>query len=366
MEYLSSEILTKDGTVTYNTFARTQGLLVTKAKQILYDFYVANKAKLYASFIVIGQPKEKSIKTTCIIKCDSNNVDAVVKDLQRVEAVHVYYVSRYCVENLQLAIVESSNPLDRLSIDNLGIIRNSVKFNPVSRTKTNEPIKSKAVPSSKTTTNDVQKHNAKEPKREKLSSSLSSLYVSRKASANTSSVNSKKQPALKYQSRKVQKVEPKERVIMAEDNNEEDIEMTEVEPKAYKTEVASMKGLFDDLSDFDDTEETIEVAEPIIVEEQTKLEFPSENQEDEKPKPSTETLSEPRNEYPVEYETVTIVNDDGCFETIKKPIESNSNNKPTPVPLSSRVRARSPFTSTANSKRKKGQATLQSFFKPNK
>lgn len=383
MEYLASEVLTKDGIVTYNTLARSQSLLITKAKQILYDFYTANKSDLHASFIVIGQPKtsSSSTKSTSITKCDSTTVDAVVREFEHVEAVHVYYVSRHAIENLQLALVEAAQPLERSEMDKLGIIRNSAKLTPVKVTKNVLNISSRSSINSISNTA-IHKAAVSEPKKEKPKSGLSSLsshYVSRKASASTanaSASNAKKRPmaaltGLKYQSRKLQNTEPKERVIVA-DQVDEDIEMAEVESRSHKTNAAqsaSMKGLFADLSDFDDTEETVEVAEPIVVEEETKLEYPTEepipvSSEPAAPGGDSDKTIESHKDAPVEYETVTIVNDEGFYETIKRPIKSSSTAQSLAPPTDtapSHTRARSP--SSAPSKRKKGQATLMSFFK---
>lgn len=405
VEYLSDSIFQKQDPVTFHTLSRKLKIHHAQAKRALYEFYTANRDKVSANFVVTGVDFEGNTK---IKLCDDSTNDDKLKELfKHVHGVHVYCLKNKSVtiSDAQLAVHERSFPVDYTSLAEYyksGLIQGpklTVKDNSVVRVpvanRSSTPVKKEPSPS------DVKKS---EPKL--VSAGLTSGYVSRKAGATagkkqqptaditsgyvsrktektppvlagTSPAPSSSKTGYQYKSRKAEKNQPKERVVVSSHQDEpEDLEDISV-AKQKKAKSEELQKLFeDDDSDFSDDTEDVIKAEPIVVEhpielhkeegnpqeaEQTELVEPEKNHSEPESEPDHQASAPEQTE--AEPEVESYVDEDGYLVTVNK-------KKKSPVPSSRPVkRASSPLPSTSSKdpkKKRTGQSSLMNFFQSKK
>lgn len=258
VEYLSSALETH--VVTYHSAARELNIHVSRSKEMLFAYYKANKGKLTASFIATGTRGSSTVVKLAKTEADLAELSA---SLDKINTVHVYGVS--LAENsfspAEIALEELQHPTDHAKIDSyheLGLTKGPALVVCGKRTVT--------VPVPKAEPKKVDKEPVKyQLRKEATKPSMISNYVSRKGEKSIPAKREAEKPAYQYKSRKIEKAQPKERVVIS--SMEEEPEAT-VESASKAT--GDVKNLFlDDLSDFSD-DNAPEVDEPIAVEESTE------------------------------------------------------------------------------------------------
>lgn len=279
------------------------------AKRILYDFYKSNKDKLTASFIITG--KDNQGKTFIKLSDNENLLANDMSAYSKINTIHVYcvVVKDSPITSFDISALELKYPIDHENIDQyiknglikgpeLSKVKNIGKSAPVV-IKADSPTVIKAdspkasTPSSSTkpaksatlTSGYVSRKTSNNPSpassTKSTHSTLLSHYVSRKtavAETKNSTKRTKPEPTgYVYQSRKAQKQEPKERVVISNvdddnDNDDDDNKNEKYTQPPSKFTTSELENLFiDDFSDDDTANDTIQdnpEAEPIIIEEE--------------------------------------------------------------------------------------------------
>ncbi|CAH2351315.1 hypothetical protein CLIB1423_03S03488 [[Candida] railenensis] len=408
VEYLTENLFQKQEAVTFHTLSRTLKIHHAQAKKALYEFYIAHKDKLSANFVVTGTNHGGS---TSIKLCDENSVEEILKeDSKGIHGIHIYSLTQkgISISDIQLAVHERSFPVNYENLADLykkGLIQgpkltvqdHSVQAPVIKRE--NVSLKKEPTPS------DLKKSDSKP-----VSTGLTSGYVSRKAgsaaakkqptaditSGYTSRKSEKTPPvrttttsptppptkaAYQYKSRKAEKNQPKERVVVSSHQDEpEDLE-DESSSKKTKANSEELQKLFeDDDSDFSDDTEDVIKNEPIVVEQTADPAEAENNIESERttiPESFNESEAEPnfkdssestesKQTEEEEPEVESYVDEDGYLVTVNKKKKS-----PAPVAKSHPVkRTASPSTSASSTKdtkkKKTGQSSLMSFFNASK
>lgn len=405
VEFLAGQTIQAKQPVTYRVLARELELHVDHAKRVLFEFYKANRDKLTASFIITGT-NESGI----LIKLSASEEDVASdsKAFTTVNTVHIYCVHlKQKVSEEEISAIELKYSVDLTKVDEFvkrGLIEGPKLTIAALAPPIRKPTQSKATPPS------VKKETDKLPETKTPKSSLSSGYVSRKATVTPTSKKQggllsmytsrkgekpvytsrkneekKKEPSVyQYQSRKAEKDEPKERVVISSIDDEVD----EKERKAKESQMKELENLFVD--DFtDDDEESVqdvlpkdapekkaegtsaeEAATPITESETPIAETSAEEslapekvlekaeetpvaEAEETPEEQPETKSLEQSE-PTEE---TVIDEDGFITTYrKKPPASAPRKRSAPVSSSSAKRGR------PDAKGSKKQASLMSFF----
>lgn len=303
VDYLTSQILSSKEPVTYHSLSRELNIHSDYAKRILYDFYKSNKDKLTASFIITG--KDKQGKTLIKLSENENLLANDMSAYSKINTIHVYCVviKGSPITSFDISALELKYPIDHESIDQYvknGLIEGP-KLSKVKNIGKPAPIAIKAdSPNTMKAESSTPSSSAKPTK----SATLTSGYVSRKASNNPSPASStksdhssslyhyvsRKTPVAEtkkstkrpkpessgyvYQSRKAQKQEPKERVVISnvdDDNDDDDNKIEKYAQPPSKFTTSELENLFiDDFSDDDAANDTVQdhpEAEPIIIEE---------------------------------------------------------------------------------------------------
>lgn len=377
--YLASQLMQRNLPVTYHTLSRAQNIHVNEAKLHLYDFYVKNKSKVQAKFVIIG----KSIGTGELIKL-SNDVESDTAKFASISTVHIYSLIPQTLTDADLASEELKFPSNLSNLDDYqrcGMIQGPpiVKRDEISLA----PMKTLKSAAKVAVKSDVK------PKEEKTKSAgLTSKYTSRKGErANTAQPTSTKRqatepaaPKYEYKSRKSAN---KERVVVSH-TEDEPVEVVDT-PSAPKgdTDLATM--FDDDWSDFGDDDNKEDKAQEnedendqiIEVDENDKvIETIEGNDNDLKLiilEKETSKTPEPTKESDealfvddVEEEAIkTTVDDDGYFTSVRKP---DAPVKPAPRPAPKKatrpdanIGKSAPKSKNTKATGKK-QATLASFF----
>lgn len=318
VEYIARQLKTR--AVTYRSAARDLSIHVNQAKLLLHLYYNAHRDNLTVSFVASGTKDD-----TRIIKLiqDPPSLDKKLSaTFDKVDSVHVYCftLAEHALSNTDIALEELSHPVDISNLDHfydLGLIRGpdlktsaaELKSRPRPSERPSlgrpEPKKESSVeaqPAKKQVTDTDMKQEPKaelkyQSRKEKPKPSLLSNYVSRKGEKQQDSKTTpakrktaEQKPSYQYKSRKAEKSEPQERVVISSLDNQEDEQEDEPampqQPPPPKT--SDLNSLFvDDMSDFSDEDdnaggaETKEAEEPIAVEQE-------ENDEEEEEK-STKT-----------------------------------------------------------------------------
>lgn len=336
---------------------------------------------------------------------DNLNETTLNENFDLVLSIHVYSISqnKYNFSLSDIALEELRRPVDFGNLGkyyDFGMIRGrELKEAQMKHSEPARPEAAKARKQEPKKEVDKAKTEAK-PKlqytsrKEKPQPSLLSNYVSRKdekKQKEKQGVGEKRSlpdqgSGYQYKSRKLEKLQPKERVIVSEYNGDNDHDEEEPVPERKSAQAKSnndLNSLFlDDLSDFSDREElkqeVAENDEPIMVEE---LEEPLEEKEATQPKatvapllPQDSSLRSLASKSPTPQtgesaekidtraseEPVTTVDEDGYIVTKKKTEPKKEPSKPSRKPISS-------ISKLTNSSKKKSdgakkQASLMSFF----
>lgn len=390
-EFLAGSLFEKKEPVTFRSLSRALSIHHSVAKKLLFEFFQQHHDKLNASFVITGvDDSGLAIKVV-----PEQDVQTNIEALKEIHTVHVFGVTSKEIGNVDVTkfvVHDQKISLDYSKLTEyfrngllqgpkLVVAKTSrpVSANPV---KKSEPLSTKSsssstpVPETKSKTINsglssgyVSRKGATE---KKPSAGISSLYTSRKGEAKKSSP-APASTGYQYKSRKAELNQPKERVIVSQAGIEEPDEEV---VKPTKTNVTDIQKLFeDDDSDFSDDTEIKD--EPIVVEEKpietnTILDDVStkENESKIEPNESIEEISNPtetktsRTESP-EPEQESYVDEDGYLVTVNKTKKVT----PTQQSHSSRLKRPASTTNTVSKndpkKKKTGQSSLMSFFKPN-
>lgn len=361
VEYLSDQLQSR--AVTYKTAARDLSLHVNEAKLLLHQYYEANRDTLTASFLASGTKLGSRIIK--LIKDELLLDQALKESFDQVDSVHVYCftLSKFSLSSSEIAIEELAHPVDLSKLEEYykhGLIKGRELKSGVSVThrappadvKPEKKAPAKAEPQTNKAESKPEKPASKiqyQSRKEQPKTPLLSNYVSRKgekqnAAATEKNGNNEKRKApeskpYQYKSRKLEKSEPKERVVMSSvDNEGEAQEEEEPEKPAPTMKTTDLNALFvDDMSDFSDDNSQEEKEEPIAVEgEKEQEELPKEAS----PEPVKQTIPEnsvlrslsktpeesedPQQpeEKPEESKPETTVDEDGYIVT-RKPAAAN-------------------------------------------
>ena len=386
IEYLSKQIIINDKPVTYHTLSREQDIHVNHAKKILLEFYHKNRDKVKASFVITGTYEEKTL-----IKFAPNEIilQEWVSKYEKIHTIQIYSLSRSEVSGEELAMEDLKFPIMYEKVAQY--VKNGMIKGPEFKMDVVE--QKREAPKTVRDTKPI-KTVKEEPKL--VNAGLSSSYISRKAKPERTNTlsnytsrkdeNSKKrvQPTstgYQYKSRKLETKAPKERVVIADANDE----VAEEEPtRPTKISSSELDKMFED--DFSDEEDTNGTPKETIQEiPKGSEEKPEESNEEpqesnEEPQESNEEPQEISNKIPqdsnpeepmfVEEEPPSpppivedTIDEDGFITTYRKapaastkPVERK---KPTPT---------SKPKTAINKKNdgKKMQSSLMGFFKPRK
>lgn len=391
VSYLASQLETN--AVTYHTLSRDLKVHVTSSKQMLLEYYRANKTRVAASFLATGS-RDGANKVE-LFADEALLQDACAKLFDIIHTVHVYslQLAKNNASTQELALQELRRPVDlgdAALYYNLGVIEGPPLRATLKNASKPEPARASAPERARATAAPVKdtpkvKPVTEKPKlvyqlrKQQPKTTLLSNYVSRKGES-TKRVAEKPtdKPAYQYKSRKTEQTMPKERVVMSVDNDEETESMEVDEPApAAKSAGVDLNSLFvDDFTDEDESEP--EKDQPIMVEhpepEPENVEAVSEeNAHSESPGPSildslpTRSGSEAasaKESPPPE----TTIDDDGYFTLYKKESKSEPKNQPKDEPKTaakaepngSRLSKQAPKANKKNTGKK--QASVMSFF----
>ncbi|KAM9901057.1 hypothetical protein OXX79_004766 [Metschnikowia pulcherrima] len=396
VEYLASAL--ESHVVTYHTAARDLGIHVAKSKTMLSSYYLANKSRVTASFIATGTRKNGLVVR--LFETETDLTENCASTFDTVHTVHVYCLSS--IENsfstAEIALEERKHQTDvskLASYHALGLIKGpELKKRPACSKKfclwrRIQPSGTAAEASEKTEKPKL----AYQSRKQQPTNSLLSNYVSRKGERNTkanaspaSKRPSSETPSFEYKSRKLEKSQPKERVVSSSVNVEDEPadEPMEEAPAAKPAKPAitetELNNLFldDDFTD-DDTKngggaDDMEVDQPIVVEhteDENDDNIDSETQsmptqtpslpKDDVWKSMSSNLPAPTPAAPEKKpESETTVDEDGYFTSYKKPDpKPEPSKKPARQPVKPAARAAKP---TKKNDGKKKQASVMSFF----
>ncbi|KAF3992157.1 hypothetical protein FT663_01292 [Candidozyma haemuli var. vulneris] len=400
VRYIAEQL--ESHSVSFNTVSRDLNLHTAQAKQVLYAYYSSNKEKLNALYVVTGVQGSKTV-----VKVVDNVDDGVMSEVfDKVNSKHIFSISqnKFSFSTSDIALEELRRPVD---LENLDVYyeQGMIRGRPVKKASVKEGFRPRAEPAKPKPKPEPKKEAAPPPqaeskpklqyqsRKEKPQPSLLSNYVSRKdekkqkdAEKSGSTVDKRSRPdqgsGYQYKSRKLEKQQPKERVIVSHDT--EDPEDEEPARKAPTTKTTDLNSLFlDDLSDFSDNDDTAKEAaqekeEPIMVEEAAQHDPSAEEEKGAKAtvapslpqdsslrsltsKSPTPQVAEPQDtakDAPQEPETT--VDEDGYIVTKKAP-------EPKKEPPKREVKKPAPATKKPTSSKKKSdgtkkQASLMSFF----
>lgn len=404
VEYISTQLESK--VVTYHTAARDLGIHVSKSKTVLLEYYQANKTRVSASFIATGTRQGNLLVRVFESEADLTEKCRLAFDV--VLTVHVYclLLAKNSFSHSEIAMEERKHAIDFSKLadyHSLGLIkgpeleRTKAKqaIATATSTPTRTPIKSSTAEPKKADTPTKSEKTAEKPKfvyqsrKQQPKTSMLSNYVSRKAEKKTttttdSSVGEKRpapeKPLYEYKSRKLESLQPKERVVVSNIDPEDDIAEEAVEaapaPKLNVTESELQNMFLDDFTDDDEKKndaQDMEVDEPIVVEHVEKDQGDEDEQSKEtqaetqqtalipkddiwKSMTSNAAAATPETEKQASPAPETTVDDDGYFTLYKKsdPKPEPMKRKPTQQPK--------PAKPAKKGDGKKKQASVMSFF----
>ena len=411
VEYLASAL--ESHVVTYHTAARDLGIHVAKSKTMLLSYYLANKSRVTASFIATGTRKNGLVVRLFETETDLTENCALTFDT--VHTVHVYCL--LLIENsfltAEIALEERKHQTDvskLASYHALGLIKGPelkkgqlAARNPVSGSASSpsikEPARAYKSTDEKSGTAAEASEKTEKPKlayqsrKQQPTNSLLSNYVSRKGERNTkaNALPASKRPLLEtplfeYKSRKLEKLQPKERVVLSSVNVEDEPadepmdEAPAAKPAKPAITESELNNLFldDDFTDDDakngDGADDMEVDQPIVVEhaeDENDDNIDSETQsmptqtpllpKDDVWKSMLSNSPAPTPAAPEKKpESETTVDEDGYFTLYKKPDpKPEPSKKPARQPVKPAARAAKP---TKKNDGKKKQASVMSFF----
>ena len=359
VEYLSSTLLKHNTPVTYHTLARELKIHQNNAKNVLHKFYAANGDKILASFIITGKNNSGSLIRLCK---DESSLELDMKLFENIHSIHVYSLQtkESHITNENIVLEELKYKVDHTNSEEyykLGMIRGPGLVVVDSKLVSTKAPTAIAKPAAAQADSTAEK-STKLPK----STGLTSGYVSRKVSNDSRSSDRSKTDSItnytsrkseatnklskrsltaptsgyQYKSRKLEKQQPRERVVISNEGDDEDhIEEVIPEKNENKKNLSNLNNLFiDDFSDESDQEpNNDDKEEPVIINEEEPASKEPEATSKKTPTPA------PRAE-PIKSEQDTV-DEDGYLTSFK------SNN-----PLKNKH------------DKKKTQSSLMNFFKP--
>ncbi|CAI5757811.1 unnamed protein product [Candida verbasci] len=377
IEYLSTELIKNSKPVTYHKFSRELNLSINKSKEILYDYYQKNKLKLTASFIITGLDKED--KRAIKLCSDESQLDENVAKFKSVSVIHVY-----CLISKDIQLTNSEIAAEEVKYkSDLSLIKTYEKNGIIIGPEIKQEIIKKI--DIKQPTAPVIEIKKEQPKKEIKSNRLSSGYVSRKVSAakpslsnhyksrkpsaeSASSIPAKRpstessKPTLQYKSRKTEQKKPKDRIIV-DDNQDDEMEESEVEQKATRTSTNDLAKMFEDEETFEFTDDDEKEQQPPKLESK-KEEIPedvemNDVEEEDDQLFVTEEEEEEETAQPKEPEMTKEVDEDGYITVRRKPNPVTKPQSKRPPPKKSNKPVNVTKKSDTNNKK---QASLMNFF----
>lgn len=272
VEYLSSAL--ESHVVTYHTAARDLNIHVSKAKQMLLDYYNLNKERVTASYVVTGTRLGNTVVRVFQNETEFNSQAAL---LDSIRTVHVYCLALNNIVHSEVALEELRHPVDLADLPRyyaLGLTKGTeldkveVRGKPAPPKQQSEKQKPQTEKPQTEAPKPEPKLEYRSRKEKPKQPTPISNYVSRKGESKLT-VPAKRasdsKPAYQYKSRKAEQSQPKERVVISSMEEEEPPAeiAAETAPAAAKSDLNNL--FLDDLSDFsDDTKDDAE--EPIVVE----------------------------------------------------------------------------------------------------
>lgn len=377
VEYISLAL--KTNPVTYHSVSRELGVHVTQSKRLLYSYYQASKDSVNASFIATGT-REGNLQVK-ILHSEEDAKDAG-RYFDELHCVHVYCLTlaQNTFSDNEIALSEMKHGVDFSKIElyyRLGVIRGPELKAPEFKA----PVGSEKIADVPVTREQPKKEVAPKKtleytsRKEQPTPSLLSKYVSRKGEKRPGDADTPKsasKPAYQYKSRKLERNQPKERVVISQEEPDNDMDM-DLEPAAAPQAApkSDLNSLFlDDLSDFNDDDDMNidQQDQPIVVENDAEPEKVEERiaapqvPEDsvfrsltsKSTTPISDAAAAPEPEIPE-----TTVDEDGYITTYKAKPAAKPASRPAPKP--------SAPSKTGTNTKKKGdgkmkQASLMSFF----
>ncbi|OBA22171.1 hypothetical protein METBIDRAFT_39424 [Metschnikowia bicuspidata var. bicuspidata NRRL YB-4993] len=297
VEYISSAL--KSHVVTYHTAARDLGIHVSKSKAMLLNYYQANKTRVAASFVATGTRLGNLAVRVFESEADlTENCDSF---FDSVNTVHVYSLlaNTNSFTLVAIAMEERIHCTNLEALDtywDLGLIQGptlerclKARAAPSTIPKSHataqlRPTESEETKSQSTPTDETEKPKPKlvyQSRKQQPKSSLLSSYVSRKSEKNSTTgkaLGAPKRalldrPLYEYKSRKLEQLQPKERVVVSTEGDENEVadELMEDAPPLTKptvTESELHKMFLDDFTDDEKVDGALEmeVDQPIVVE----------------------------------------------------------------------------------------------------
>lgn len=381
IEYIAERLETHQ--LTYHTVARALALPIAHSKRLLAEYYMINRKTLSASFVATGRRDDAHMVR--LFETEADLHDNVALAFDHLLTVHIYslQLEKNALTDVDVALEELRHPVDLEALPKyrkLGLIEGpelvkaahtvkppkGAETAPQAPKPRQQPPKQPAVPEKKPGL-------VYESRKTAAKSSLLSNYVSRK-SENTAKPRAPDEPKKTYQykSRKLELTEPKERVVVAnmDEDGPDEVSTKSVKPAAASTDLNSLF-FDDDLTDDGDAaaalkQDAEDESQPIVADEETETEprpvIAPTVPEDSILRVFTSAASENElaNAPPPAPPQETTVDEDGYF-TLYKQAEPESR------PAKKARVTPSAVTTTKTSKNargddKKKQASLMSFF----
>lgn len=387
VEYLAGALETH--VVTYHTAARDLGVHVAAAKRLLAEYYAANRNTLSAQYIAtgtrLGSPVVQLVEEADL---------AAQTELFDVHTVHVYclLLAKHLFSTTDMALEELRHPVERAKMAQYyaqGLIEgpdlSAVAAEPVKKLQLPKKVqlpKRAAKPdvraepaAKKQATEQKPKLEYKLRKEKAKTPSLLSNYVSRKTEKSASPAPKPEKadkPDYQYKSRKQEKLQPKERVVMSTVGDDEEPEEAAAEKRPTETDLNAL--FMDDFTDEDDNAAAAEEEQPVVVEHAEEPEEAAPKTANTVPQDSifrsmslNSTSASHSNSPAPEREpsppAETTVDEDGYFTTYKPKAEAPKSAPAKDAPKEAPKRA-APAAKAGKTKAdgKKKQASLMSFF----
>ncbi|CAN3366376.1 hypothetical protein DICA2_F01222 [Diutina catenulata] len=389
-EFLASELFEHTGkVVTYQVVARRLDITVADAKATIAAFLAANEPKLTANYVIAGTKsghptvkvvpqavleEEKAqfeeVCETAVYSLHSTSGTFTLAEVGWCEAEQLKELPR---DATKLVI---KGPAKCLAVaETRGRVKTEAKnpielgSSPVAKGGASTSASISGTPATKDSIKDAKDSTKDASNTPKKTSTLSSMYVSRKRKADSPSATAKpaSRPKLVYKSRKEEKREPRERVIVATHNEDEarDEAVDHEHKQKSKEQMAELANIFDNDDDFF-SEDDKEAQEGKEEGKEEKVEGKDDKEQSKEPATEpTETPAAkqdtPPDEPPLfepeepEEEVTQEVDEDGYIVRTKKPT------KPAPK-RSEPVKPRPKPATKAKGKAKGRQMDVASFF----
>lgn len=393
VEYIYSHL--ESLPVTYHTASRDLGLSVGRSKRLLAQIYQSKKSSLHACFIATGRRQDKLVVHRFEGESDLESTVNLVLD--EVFAVHIYSLrlERTVETSVEVALEELRHPILLSEVDKfhkLGLIMGpeivqsvASPLLPTPQAETNPSKHHTGLPSGTSKDDKRIDDNSKSDlvyrsNKPAAKTSLLSNYISRKGEGRSTS-NKRPTPeqnlAYQYKSRKIERSEPKERVVISnvlEEDENDDLEKHYPDKQQLLSTSSELNNLFLD-DDFTEDESDSKSLKPPAQGESQSITLDEDGEAESKQLQNLTNSSAPENfsqEEAISLSTEkptgiteesqppkeTIVDEDGYFTLYKKVEPESKTSAPTKVANPAAKASKS----THKGDGKKRQASLMSFF----